>query len=202
MDLKPGRYLLPDAMKPCWSLRMSNVDTAQLSETILGLKDAAGSALQNQSAEDFEAFERYLSDVEGYVREIQQSLWAGEAKATIRRLEKGEPLNDADEKLIRSFLVSDAQAYLQHENNFGDWVRELERLVANLGTRVNTIDRESIAELRGVLKDAIRLVPDIRNYLDEQRRVEKFEQALKDLDNDSRKLLLSLLKEQLRNEKR
>ena len=59
---------------------MSTVNTAELSETILGLKDAAGSALQNQSAEDFEAFERYLGEVEGYVREIQQSLWAGEAK--------------------------------------------------------------------------------------------------------------------------
>ena len=181
---------------------MSTVDTAQLSETILGLKDAAGSALQNQSADDFEAFERYLSEVAGYVREIQQSLWVGEAKGTIRRLEKGEPLNDADQSLIRSFLVSDAQAYLRHENNFGDWVRELERLIANLGTRVTTVDRESIADLRGVLKDAIRLVPDIRNYLDEQRRVEKCEQALKHMDDGSRTLLLSLLKEQLRSEKR
>ena len=103
----------------------TTVDTAQLSETIHGLKDAAGSALQNQSAEDFEAFERYLSEVEGYVREIQQSLWAGEARGTIRKLEKGEPLNDADQTLIRSFLVSDAQAYLRQENNFGDWVQQI-----------------------------------------------------------------------------
>lgn len=181
---------------------MSTVDSAQLSETILGLKDAAGSALQNQSAEDFEAFERYLSEVEGYVREIQQSLWAGEARATVRRLEKGEPLGEADRELLRSFLVSDAQAYLKHENNFADWVRELERLVANLGTRVMAVDRNSIADLRGVLKDAIRLVPDIRNYLDEQRRVEKCEQALKHMDDGSRTLLLSLLKEQLRSDKR
>ncbi len=181
---------------------MSTVDTAQLSETILGLKDAAGSALQNQSAEDFESFERYLNEVEGYVREIQQSLWANEAKGTIRRLEKGESLSESDMTLIRSFLVSDAQAYLSHENNFGDWVRELERLISDLGARVTGIDRESIADLRGVLKDAIRLVPDIRNYLDEQRRVEKCEQAMKNLDKGSRTLLLSLLKDQLRSEKR
>ena len=181
---------------------MSTVDTAQLSETILGLKDAAGSALQNQSADDFEAFERYLSEVEGYVREIQQSLWAGEARSTIRHLEKGEPLSADDQTLIREFLVSDAKAYLKHENNFGDWVRELERLIADLSTRVESVDRQSIADLRGVLKDAIRLVPDIRNYLEEQRRVEKCEQALKHLDDGSRKLLLSLLKDQLRSEKR
>lgn len=181
---------------------MSALDTAQLSESIQNLKEAAGSALQNQSAEDFENFEQYLSTVDGFVREIQQSLWAPEAKTTIRRLEKGEPLNDADQNLIRAFLVSDAQAYLQQENNFKDWVRELERLVGSLETRVNCVDRASIASLRGVLKDAIRLVPDIRNYLDEQRRVEKCEQALKNLDNSSRMLLLSLLKEQLRSDKR
>ena len=181
---------------------MSTVVTNQLSETIHGLKDAAGSALQHRSAEDFETFERYLSEVEGYVREVQQSLWAAEARGTIRRLEKGEPLNDADQNLLRAFLVADAQAYLRHENNFSCWVKELERIVADLGTRVVAADRESISDLRGVLKDAIRLVPDIRNYLEEQRRVEKCERALKQMDADSRTLLLSLLKEQLRSEKR
>lgn len=179
-----------------------SIDTAQLSESILGLQDAAGNALQNQSSEDFEAFERYLNEVEAYVREIQQSLWSQEAKGTIRRLEKGDNLTEADFSLIRSFLVSDAQAYLRHENNFSDWVKELERLISNLGTRVNVVDRNSIADLRGVLRDAIRLVPDIRNYLDEQRRVEKCEQALKNLDSSSRTLLLTLLRDQLRSEKR
>lgn len=181
---------------------MSALDTAQLSESIRNLKDVAGSALHNQSAGDFEEFERYLNQVEGYVREIQQALWASEAKTTIRRLEKGESLNEADQILIRSFLVSDAQAYLRQENNFNEWVQELERLISGLETRVNCLDRNSIADLRGVLKDAIRLVPDIRNFLDEQRRVEKCEQALKNLDDGSRTLLLSLLKEQLRSDKR
>lgn len=181
---------------------MTTVTTDQLSETIHGLKDAAANALSNQSTDDFEAFERYLSEVEAYAREIQQSLWANEARATIRRLEKGEPLNNSDHELLRTFLVSDAQAYLKNENNFQDWVRELERLIDNLGTRVNTVDRQSIADLRGVLRDAIRLVPDIRNYLDEQRRVERFEQSLKSLDADSRKMLLRLLQDQLRNTNR
>ena len=68
----------------------------------------------------------------------------------------------------------------------------------DLCKRVNTVDRETIADLRGVLKDAIRLVPDIRNYLDEKRRVEKFEQALETLDKSSRDMLVRVLREQLR----
>ena len=181
---------------------MTTVNTDQLSETIQGLKEAASDALKNQSVDDFENFERYLSQVEGYVRELQQSLWADEARATIRRLEKGEPLNETDQELIRTFLVSDAQAYLKHENNFNDWVRELERLIESLEKRAHTVDRQSVADLRGLLKDAIRLVPDIRNYLDEQRRVEKFEQSLQTLDKDARKMLLRLLKDQLRTSDR
>jgi hypothetical protein len=182
--------------------RMSTVDTTQLSETMLGLENSAAEALRNQSTDDFEAFERYLSNVEAYVREVQQALWADEARTTIRRLEKGEPLTPADQTLIRSFLISDAQAYLRQENNFADWVRELERLVATLSDKAGHIDKNSIADLRGVLKDAIRLVPDIRNYLDEQRRVEKCEQALHNLDKSSRDMLLRLLKDQLRCGKR
>ncbi len=181
---------------------MSTDTMSKLSETIHGLKSAAADALQNQSVDDFEAFERYLSEVERYVREVQQSLWADDARATIRRLEKGEPLTDVDRDLVRAFFISDAQAYLKNENNYQDWVRELERLIAALSNGVQTVDRNSIADLRGVLKDAIRLVPDIRNFLDEQRRVEKFEQGLKTLDADARTMLLRLLKEQLRSSDR
>jgi len=181
---------------------MTTVDTDQLTETIESLQEAAKTALANESSEDFESFERYLSEVDGFVREMQQSAWADEAKATIRRLEKGDPLSAQDQALLRTFLISDAQAYLQEETNYGEWVRELQRLVGELSKRANTVTRDSIAELRGILKDAVRLVPDIRNYLDEKRRVEKFEGALTTLDKSSRDLLVRVLRESLRSEKR
>jgi len=178
---------------------MAIAETDQLVETVQGLKEAATSALANESADDFEAFERYLNEVHAFVRETQQSLWADEGRATLRRLEKGEPLNNQDADLIRAFLISDAQSYLAQENNYNDWLNELKRLVDDLCKRVNTVSRETIADLRGVLKDAIRLVPDIRNYLDEKRRVEKFEQALGTLDRSSRDMLVRVLQEQLRS---
>lgn len=178
---------------------MTMVETDQLVDTVQGLKEAAKIALANDSAEDFEAFERHLNEVEAFVREVQQSLWADDARTTIRRLEKGEPLNAQDTDLICAFLISDAERYLKQENNYHDWLKELERLVEDLSQRVNLVDRDTIADLRGVLKDAIRLVPDIRNYLDEKRRVEKFEQALGALDQSSRDMLVRLLREQLRS---
>ncbi len=181
---------------------MTMVETDQLVDTIQGLQEATKSALANESVEDFEAFERYLNEVAAFVRETQQSLWANEAQAAVRRLEKGDPLTKQDTDLIRTFLVSDAEGYLKHENNYHEWLNELKRIVDDLCKRVNTVNRDSIADLRGIIKDAVRLVPDIRNYLDEKRRVEKFEQALDTLDKPSRDMLVRVLREQLRSVKR
>ena len=181
---------------------MTMAGTDQLSETIHSLKDAAMTALNKKSADAFANFERYLNEVEAYVREVQQSMWADEARATMRRLKKGDSLNESDREMIRAFLISDAEGYLANENNYADWVRELHRLIDDLERRVNVVDRESIVHLRGVLKDAIRLVPDIRNYLAERRRVEKFEQAMITLDQTSRDMLHRLLAEQLRDPNR
>ena len=104
--------------------------------------------------------------------------------------------------VIRTFLVADAESYLEHENNYGDWKRELTRLMDDLARRSNMVDRNTIGDMRGVLKDAIRLVPDIRNYLEERERVEKFDNALKTLDEASCDMLARLMKEQLRSQNR
>jgi len=181
---------------------MNTVATDQLTETIASLKEAADNVFANESVDDLESFERYLGEVDAFVRESQQAMWASEAKATIRHLEKGDPLDPTDRDVIRAFLISDAEGYLRQENNYGDWQRELTRLMNELGKRANMVTRESLPDMRGILKDAVRLVPDLRNYLDEKRRVEKFEQALKTLDKSSRELLCRVLREQLISPKR
>jgi len=177
---------------------MTTTTADQLTDTIANLKDSAAAALETPDVEHLIELERYVNEVDAYVREVQQSLWASQAKAAIRSLERGEPLTEADREVIRAFIVSDAEGYLAHENNFADWQRELSRLMDDLSRRANQVDRNTIADLRGVLQDAIRLVPDIRNYLEERRRVEKFEAALDDPDKPSREMFARLLTEQLR----
>jgi len=181
---------------------MPTTTADQLTDTFTMLKDAGDCALTSQTIDDFVRFERMLNEVAAVTRETQQSMWATEAARTIKSLENGEPLTEADKDLIRTFLVSDAEQYLTVENNYGDWLSELTRLVADMKARACTADRHTIGELRGVLKDAIRLVPDIRNYLDEKQRVEKLSAALQTLDPAAREMLAKLLREQLRSEKR
>lgn len=176
---------------------MTTISTDQLSETIQSLKDSAEGAIKHPTLVQFEALETYVTQVESYVREVQQSMWSTEAIQTIHKLEKDESLETCDLDLLRVFLISDAERYLALENNFADWTNELSRLMDDLVRRVATVDRHTIADLRGVLKDAMRLVPDIRNFLDEKQRVTKFDNALNELDATSRKMLIKLLSEQL-----
>ena len=181
---------------------MTTASTDQLTETIQNLSHAAAGALNDQTLEQYVALEQYLAETEAYVREVQQSMWAEEAIQTIHKLEKDEPLEASDLDLLRVFLISDAERYVALENNVADWTTELQRLMEDLERHTATVDRHTIADLRGVLKDAMRLVPDIRNFLDEKQRIAKFENALKNLDNASRKMLVKLLSEQLASSKR
>ena len=176
---------------------MPTLTTSQLAESVETLKQAGEFALESPSVEGFIEIERRLTGLEAVVREVQQSMWTKEAKATILRLEKDEPLTPTDRDVIRTFIVSDAQRYLALENNFRDWLNEFRRLLGEMARRMNTVDRDSIGDMRGVVKDAMRLVPDIRNYLEEQRRVERFDVAQDALDAQSRTMLARILKEQL-----
>jgi hypothetical protein len=181
---------------------MTTVTTDQLTDTIQQLKEATEAALSQPGVSQFEALEKYLNEVDGFVRETQQAMWAAEARMTVRRLENGEPLNAQDHDVIRAFLISDAEHYVAIENDYNNWLSELKRLIKELDRRAKNVDRFSIADLRGILKDAIRLVPDIRNFLDEQQRISKFENASKQLDQTSRSMLCKLLNEQLRTANR
>ena len=176
---------------------MPTATTSKLAECIESLKEAGQSALDNPTVEDFIDIERQLSTIEAMIRESQQGMWASEAKATIKRLEKNHPLTEIDKDVIRAFIVSDAEHYLAQENNFHDWLREFRRLLDELARRAHVVDRHSIGDLRGVMKDAVRLAPDIRNYLEEQRRVDRFDLAQTDLETQSRAMLARILKEQL-----
>lgn len=176
--------------------------TDQLNDTIHDLREAADSALASGTADDFATFERFVNEVEAYARELQQSMWGDEARAAIKHLQSGDTLTPDDRDVIRAFMISDAQAYLENENDFNNWITELKRLVGDVESRANNIDRDSIADFRGVLKDTIRLVPDIRNYYAEKLRVEKFEEALLTLDATSRKMLAQVMTEQLRSTNR
>lgn len=181
---------------------MISAERDHLTDMVGAIREAAEGALTRESPDELGRVEREINVLEEAVRELHQEMCSDDIKAVIPRLEKGEPLSHEDVDVIRSFLISDAEAYLANENNYRDWVEELYRLLDDIAKRVGNIDRQNLSDLRGVLRDAIRLVPDIRNYLEEKDRIRKFDAALHTLDQPSRDMMARILREQLSSPKR
>lgn len=176
---------------------MSQLNAASIKTAIDTLRLTVEAAIRDRSTEDMELVERQISKLDAQVRESQQSMWVVEVRAAIRRLENNEVLSEADLEVVRTFLISDAEQYLALENNYEEWVDELYRLIDEVAHRSENLNRDNIAELRGVLRDMSRVVPDIRNHLDEERRVLLFHNAVRTLDSDARRSLARLLRDQL-----
>lgn len=177
---------------------MTVTQTNEWAECVDNLRRLTANALKSENADDFGIVEAQINRLEASVRELQQEVWSEQALVAIQHLDAGEQLSDQDVEVIKTFLVSDAERYLALENNYHDWINELNRLLDDVSQRVDKLDDpNNVADLRGVLKDAIRLVPDIRNYLDEKNRLDRFQQALGALDPQARQMLSQILKEQL-----
>lgn len=181
---------------------MPTAQTTQLCEFAEAFQNAVSSAMQAQTVEAFDTLERQLAELSHVAREAQQNMWMSGAKQTLANLQKGHPLTPTDQDVIRTFLVSDAANYVQMENNFQDWNRELERLTDDIVSRANTADRDSIGEFRGVLADATQLLPNIRNYLSARQRLQRFDLATGQLDKPTRDALVKILREQIHSDNR
>jgi hypothetical protein len=113
----------------------------------------------------------------------------------IIKLRQGGDLDPADMKLIRLWMVGDADAYLEEENNFGDWQEELERLTREIeGCRSVPPDVDSLEVLCALLKDARGVARDIASFISERERVQRFEQSTQgELDDVARGALADVL---------
>lgn len=173
------------------------VDTSKVSEVIEDFKRVSSRAISCDDPAAFEQAEAQLTEIEGYVRELEQAMWADEATLTLDHLENGDALTATDRAVIRTFLVSDAAHYLNQERDFDDWVAELNRLISAMQSESDPVTRENIGELRGMLRDAMRLFPDMRHYVEERNRLARFDCAVEEPDAATRRTLAKIIREQL-----
>jgi hypothetical protein len=167
----------------------------ELANVVNGLKSLVNKAIASDSAESFETLSQQFGRLESSLRERHQLELRERSKAAIARLQKKSPLSGEDEAVIRALVVGDAEFYLKNENNLKDWLNELERLGGEMQRLAGDASEAGLANLRGVVKDAVRLVPNIRNYMEEKARLDRFNHALANLDDDNRELLVKLLRE-------
>jgi chromosome segregation ATPase len=176
---------------------MNNQPNSKISEEAEVLSQTAAEAVNSRSPEAFESLEQCANHFASMLREVQQADLRPRITAAIRHLESGRPLSPDERDAVRKLIVGDAERYLAFENNFDDWMNELQRLTNEIAQTAATADEEQLANLRGMIKDATRLVPTMRAYAEEKRRLEQFDRAFASLDGANRDILVQLLREML-----
>ncbi len=138
----------------------------------------------------------FLEDLKSNLRERLQENTKSEIQNILRKLEAGENLLSGDIDLLRLWVVGEAQTYVETENNFDDWVRDLGRVVAEIkAVPDGSLNLQKILQLKGLAHDGRRSVADIMNYLEKKERVRLFEESIGDLkDSEKRAHLIGILK--------
>ncbi len=150
---------------------------------------------------ELQGFAALLTQLDGHVRETIQEETADRALAVIRKLETGARLGEDDLELIRLWMVSDAEFYVQLENDHPNWEEELGRLADVLGGhRRSVLTLENLGRIRGTLRDALRVVQDLVYFEQQKRRIRDFEAAIRRLGREDRLALARLLQQKLESD--
>ncbi len=152
-------------------------------------------ACQSMDAADFRALDGVIGGIREEIRESVQAITHKEMWDIIVRLREDHDMSDADLRLIRLWVVGDADAYAREENNFPDWISELERLVGMIRQlRAGPVDVDTLEAMGALLTDSRGVSRSLALYLNDRERVERFERTLEGgLDEDDRNSLADYL---------
>ena len=149
---------------------------------------------ENLSLEDFENLKVVLRKKRTETRERIQEANADPIAEIIYRLKSNEPLREDDIRILRLWIVGDADSYLREENNFQDWLTELERLEGILkGYEDRDLSPDELFRLQGILEDTMRVSDDIENFVRKKQRIEQFEASMKEDTPEGRQFLAKVL---------
>jgi hypothetical protein len=150
---------------------------------------------------DFNKISMSLVALQNGLRESVQSQTSKDISEIIQKLESDATITDADMELIRVWVASDAEFYVQMENDYPGWLGELNRLLSVMEQlKAGELTIDNMGKISGVARDAIRVIGDIVFFKHQQERVNNFENASKHLNSSNKIFLASILKEKLQSD--
>jgi hypothetical protein len=82
------------------------------------------------------------------------------------------------------------------ENNYQDWLKELDRLMFEIGKfGKDRLDLAESSRLQALLRDGSRVLTNIFYFLQQKDRVRQFEDTTREIDDQERQLLIRLLEQ-------
>ncbi len=163
--------------------------------------NAMSNAQEAMSDDAFQQAGSVLSESKNTVREKFQQETSTQINEIIKKLSGRKSISDEEIKLMKIWIVGDAESYIKMENNFQDWLNEYERLRTVLINYENkNCTAEDLLKLHGILEDATRVNYDIVHFLEKKDRIKKFETAVADgLDKGGRDVLAKVLSDKLKS---
>jgi len=144
----------------------------------------------------FERLEQLNGQLGSLARETAQAILKPHYAALVKKLNGDDPLSGEDLQLLEMIVVGDAKYYATHENDYDNWISELERLttaIQNIG--LGSEDEVSaLMHLQALCTDAAGVLRSITRYLREKERVDTFERAVSgSLTSEDRKILADVI---------
>ena len=140
------------------------------------------------------ALEKMDSELRGYT----QKLAIDEMKAVLLKLKNDEGLQAEDLGKLKSWIVGDAQYYINREKNFENWRADLERFIKEIKELwMEHPDHERLLRLRSLAHDALGAVSNIAFYVKQKDSVDKFNTATQEIGELERVVLVSLLEQKI-----
>lgn len=163
----------------------------RLRTTVSGIM---GEAKASGTSDAYTRSATFLHAANEEIREEIQAATSGKIQAIIRKLESREKLDSEEKELVKTWIVGDAQSHVAVENNFNDWVEEFQRLQAAISRYENReISEMDWFGLHGMVQDAMRVAADIADFLEKKERIQRFEEASREIDEGGADVLLMML---------
>ena len=150
---------------------------------------------------DFNKITAPLVLIEEHLREQIQAETSDQILEIIQKLKSNKDITDTDLMLTRLWIVGDAAAYVEMENDYQSWLDEINRLFSEIERlKVQELTLKNMYKLSGIVRDAIRVTGDIVFFKQQQERINKFENASKQLNSDNKRVLADILKQKLESD--
>lgn len=154
---------------------------------------------------DLESFHKARSMV-GKMRNTARELWQEQMRPKVAELisslKKNRPLSEEEMKLLRNWMVGDAEHYARLENNFNDWIEEVRRLSGIFSSfKDSQLGEGDLRKIQAHLLDLHSTLDDVIRYLEIKERISRFERsAAEGIDKESAKSLVEIINSMLESE--
>lgn len=165
---------------------------------------AASQALKIEDSAAYGTAIRQVGQLDAQAREALQTRLNDHLWPVVAKLENGDPLAAAEQDMLQTLLVGDAKSYVKYEDRVESWKSEVERLAEEI-RRLQAGglgELSSLTQLQALCREAMRILPDLAFYYEEQERARRFDEAMAGaIDRDTRRVLANLIKEMLASAK-